>query len=121
MQPQWRDRLEELQHEWQQARRDHPRVLIAAVTAVCLVAVATIGGTVWFVSGLRSGLPDNDATARIGVMDQATSVLDVHDELAFTIYKQQRVDVQLSERSPNLTRAIISLDDHLFDEHPRSG
>jgi len=117
MQPQRRDRLAELEREWQRARRDHPRVLVAAVAAVIVVAAVTIGGTFWFVAGLRAGLPDNDAIGRIGVMDQATSVFDIHDQPAFTIYKEQRVDVPLSDISPNLTRAILSIEDQRFYEH----
>ena len=56
----------------------------SAIVAVLLVGVGTIGGTIWFVAGLRAGLPDDDAISRMGVMDQATSVFDLHDELAFT-------------------------------------
>ena len=39
---------------------------------------------------------------RIGEMDQATAVFDDKDQLAFTIFKEQRIEVPLSEISPNL-------------------
>jgi penicillin-binding protein 1A len=54
---------------------------------------------------------------RIGEMDQATAVFDDKDHLAFTIFKEQRIDVQLSAVSPNLTKAITSIEDQRFFEH----
>src|SRR6185295_15950197 len=95
-------RLDDLKHEWLRARRDHPRIAIGVVTAFGLAAVLTVGGAAWFVKGLREGLPDRAAIERMGVMDQATSVFDNKDQLAFTIFKEQRIDVPLAEISPNL-------------------
>jgi 1A family penicillin-binding protein len=74
-------------------------------------------GGISFLSRLREGLPDLDALRRIGEMDQATAVFDDSDQLAFTIFKEQRIEVPLSEISPNLTRALIAIEDQRFNEH----
>src|SRR6266545_6593420 len=113
----WRGRLAQLKDEWERARIEHPQIAFAAIGAFALAALLTIGGTFWFLASLRNGLPDNEAIGRIGVMDQATSVFDSKDQLAFTIFKEQRVDVPLEEISPNLTRAILAVEDQRFYEH----
>jgi 1A family penicillin-binding protein len=112
-----RHRVDELTHEWDEARRLHPRVVIGVVAALALVAVLSVIGGVWFVVELRNGFPDQDAMRRIGEMDQATAVFDTEDHLAFTIFKEQRIEVPLSEVSPNLTKAITSIEDQRFYEH----
>ena len=109
--------LAELARDWRNARARHPR-LTAAILTGFLVAVAgfTIGG-IWLLTSLRSGLPDTDALHRMTEMDQATAVLDARDQLAFTIYKEQRIEVPLSRISPNLTRALLATEDQRFYQH----
>jgi 1A family penicillin-binding protein len=112
-----RQRVDELKREWDQARRHHPRIVLGVVAAFVLIAALSAIGSVWFLIGLRDGLPDQDAMRRIGEMDQATAVFDNQDRLAFTIFKEQRIEVPLSEVSPNLTKAITSIEDQRFYEH----
>jgi 1A family penicillin-binding protein len=50
-------------------------------------------------------------------MNQATAVFDAEDRLAFTIFKEQRIEVTLSEISPNLVRAILAVEDQRFYDH----
>jgi penicillin-binding protein 1A len=102
---------------WREARRRHPRLVPALIVAFMLVAIVTTGGGGWFLMSLRHGLPDNDAIQRIGDMDQATAVFDASDRLAFTIYKEQRMEVPLSEISPNLVHAILDIEDQRFYQH----
>jgi 1A family penicillin-binding protein len=109
--------MDELKREWLNAKREHPRLAIGVVTAFGLVAVLSVCGAAWFVNGLRDGLPDREAIGRMGVMDQATSVFDDKDQLAFTIFKEQRIDVPLSGISPNLVRALIAIEDQRFFDH----
>jgi len=113
----FRGMLAELARDWRNARARHPRLTSAVLTGF-LVAVAafTIGG-IWLLTSLRSGLPDTDALHRMTEMDQATAVLDAHDQLAFTIYKEQRIEVPLSRISPNLTRALLATEDQRFYQH----
>jgi penicillin-binding protein 1A len=50
-------------------------------------------------------------------MAQATTLLDVNDHHAFTIYEEQRIDVPLERVSPHLIKAIIAVEDQRFYEH----
>jgi len=109
--------MDELQREWHEARRRHPRLVLGVAAAFLLIAILPTVGGVWFLANLRNGLPDRDAMQRIGEMDQATAVFDDKDRLAFTIFKEQRIEVPLSAVSPNLTKAIISIEDQRFYDH----
>ena len=109
--------MDELMRVWHEARRRHPRIAVGVVAAFVLIAVISGGGSVLFLTGLRDGLPDLDALRRIGEMDQATAVFDDKDALAFTIFKEQRIEVPLTEVSPNLTKAITSIEDQRFFDH----
>jgi 1A family penicillin-binding protein len=92
--------------------------MVAGVAvAFALAVVLSISGVVIAASSLRSGLPNLDALRRIGEMDQATAVFDASDRLAFTIYKEQRIDVPLEEVSPHLLRALIAIEDQRFYSH----
>src|SRR5262249_18202627 len=42
---------------------------------------------------------------------------DAADSLAFTIFKEQRIEIPLSQVSPNLVRALIAIEDQRFYEH----
>jgi 1A family penicillin-binding protein len=47
----------------------------------------------------------------------ATAVFDDKDQLAFTIFKEQRIEVPLAEISPNLIHALIAVEDQRFYDH----
>jgi 1A family penicillin-binding protein len=117
MASQMRRRLAELKREWHEARRRHPRIVPGVATAFALTAILSLSGGIWFLSGLRDGLPNLDALRRIGEMDQATAVFDDADRLAFTVFKEQRIEVPLAEISPNLTKALIAIEDQRFNDH----
>jgi 1A family penicillin-binding protein len=107
----------ELAREWREARHRHPRIAAGVVGVALLVATASVIATMWFLIGLRQGLPDLDALRRIGEMDQATTVFDDADRLAFTIYKEQRMEVPLSDVSPHLIHALTAIEDQRFYDH----
>src|SRR5262245_1061950 len=88
--------LDELWREWRELRRNRPGVAIGVVATAFVLSIAPVVLTIWFVISLEHGLPDLDALQRIGEMDQATSVFDDGDKLAFTIYKEQRIEVPLA-------------------------
>src|SRR4051812_6333845 len=112
-----RERVNGLVEDWLATRRKYPRLGPALLIAFALVAVAALAGGTWFVNSLRQGLPDDKAMRKIGDMDQATAVFDASDQLAFTIYKEQRIDVPLDQISPNLVRAILDIEDQRFYTH----
>src|SRR5262245_9003924 len=94
-----------------------PRTLIA------VVALLSIG---WFTAGaslayltydLTSGLPDRQTLRGMGDMVQSTTIFDAKDRPAFTIFKEQRIEVPLDRISPNLINAVISVEDQRFYDH----
>ena len=112
------NRLTQLKREWTTARSRHPRLVLTVSAAFLFVALATIGGGLWFLAGLRHGLPESDAMGRMGSdMAQSTAVFDNRDQIAFTIYKEQRIQVPLAEISPNLVKALIAVEDQRFYDH----
>jgi len=111
------ERMDELKRQWHAVRQHHPRLVLGVAASLLLVAVVSTVGGIWSFVGLRDGLPDQAAMRRIGEMDQATAVFDRNDRLAFTIFKEQRIDVPLSKVSPNLTKAITAIEDQRFFEH----
>jgi len=112
-----RRQLDELSREWREVRYHHPKTSFAVLAVAALVAVTPFVLGTWFVISLFQGLPDRDAIGRIGEMDQATSVYDDADKLAFTIYKEQRIDVPLSSVSPHAIHALIAIEDQRFYDH----
>lgn len=112
-----RSRLDSWRREFDQVRQTHPQLVRAVLlTSAALLLVACVASG-WFVVSLRRGLPNVDALRRIGEMDQATAVFDRNDRLAFTIFKEQRIDVPLAQMSPNLTKAVLAIEDQRFYDH----
>jgi 1A family penicillin-binding protein len=111
------DRSDELKQHWRRAREQHPRLALSVVVAFAVVLFCSVGAVTAFAISLRSGLPNIEAIRRIGEMDQATAVFDSTDTVAFTIYKEQRIDVPLTEVSPNLVKALIAIEDQRFYDH----
>ena len=96
-------RLQAIDRKW-----IHAGLAVCAVLALAAVA---------YTASLFRGLPDENALGQMGKMDEATTVYDAHDKLAFTIFKEQRLDVPLAEISPNLLKAIVAIEDQRFYDH----
>jgi 1A family penicillin-binding protein len=112
-----RDRIDELKREWEIARQQHPKLVYSVLGGTGLVAAVILIMTLVFLVNLPKGLPDAAALSKIGEMDQATAVFDATDSLAFTIYKEQRIEVPLTEISPRLIQALIATEDQRFYDH----
>jgi len=94
-----------------------PRTLQAGIIALGLLLVVLSGWIVWFAFDITTGLPDRHAVGGLGDMAQATTILDASDRPAFTIYKEQRLEIPLDKMSPNLIKAVTSVEDQRFYEH----
>ena len=94
-----------------------PRTLIAIVAVLAMLVFAAGGWAVWFSYELTAGLPDRAALKAIGDMAQATTILDAADQPAFTIFKEQRLDVPIERMSPTLIKAVVAVEDQRFYEH----
>ena len=112
-----RARLDELFRTSVAAARRHPGAVRAVTASFAVVVVLSLVGGLWLFASLRRGLPDNEAVGRIGEMDEATTVYDRSDSLAFTIFKEQRIEEPLSAISPNLVRALVAIEDQRFYDH----
>src|SRR5262245_61590676 len=108
---------DELSREWREARAREPRLVLGVVCIAALAATAPVFAGSWFLVSLRDGFPDIAAIQKIGEMDQATAVFDEQDRLAFTIYKEQRIEVPLGQVSPDVVRALTAIEDQRFYEH----
>ena len=109
--------MAELSREWREARFQHPRLAAMVLAVASIAAAAPLVLGIWFLVTLRDGFPDVDALQRIGEMDQATAVFDEQDRLAFTIYKEQRIEVPLTEVSEYVVRALTAIEDQRFYDH----
>ncbi len=97
--------------------RAHHRVFAAAIVAIAVVLWGAVAAGAWFARDVLVGLPDRQELRGVGAMAQATTLLDVHDRPAFTIYQEQRIEVPLSRVSPHLVRAMLAIEDQRFYEH----
>ena len=77
----------------------------------------TVGAAVWFVRDIATDLPDDQGLREVTAMAQATTLLDIHGQSTFTIYREQRIEVPLSRVSRNLIQAVLAVEDQRFYEH----
>jgi len=80
------------------------------------LGAAAIGAACYDRVGVTS-LPDKSQIQGMATMAQATTLLDARDRHAFTIYREQRIEVPLSRISPHLVRAIVAVEDQRFYDH----
>src|SRR6185503_2893312 len=97
--------------------RAHRRTFVGAVVTLSLLMWAVAATGLWLIVGVASGLPDNNALRGVGSMARATTVLDASGATAFTIYKEQRIEVPLSQVSPHLISALVAIEDQRFFDH----
>src|SRR5687767_10264228 len=97
--------------------RAHRRLFCAAVVSLALFIWTAVGAGVWVMVGVAHGLPDATALRGIGSMAMATTVFDSADVPAFTIFKEQRIEVPLTSVSPHLIAAILAVEDQRFFDH----
>jgi penicillin-binding protein 1A len=103
----------DLPRTWQRHGQLAGRLAVMSIVAAAL----SFALSAWYLASLVSDLPDADAIANIGDMDQATTVYDSQDKLAFTIFTERRMEVPLSDVSPHLVQAILAIEDQRFYQH----
>ena len=94
-----------------------PRTLAATVAVLAIAVLSLGGGVAWFAYDLTTGLPNRQALRDIGDMVQSTTIFDAGDRPAFTIFKEQRIEVPLEKVSQNVINAVISVEDQRFFDH----
>jgi membrane peptidoglycan carboxypeptidase len=78
---------------------------------------AAVIGSIWYARDIIIAVPAAEELRRIGSMDQATTLFDRTDKPAFTIFKEQRIEVPLARVSPHLVDAILAIEDQRFYDH----
>jgi 1A family penicillin-binding protein len=97
--------------------RGRPRTLVFLVGVCAIVSFLAAGTAAWFSYELTAGLPARDAIAGLGDMAQSTTIFDASDRPAFTIFKEQRIEIPLDRMSPNFLKAVLSVEDQRFYDH----
>src|SRR5262249_52052420 len=97
--------------------RGHALGARAAIAAVSLLSWMAVIGLTWFAVDLIRSTPRKNELGHVGDMARATTLLASDGRPAFTIFKEQRIEVPLSQVSPLLVKAILSIEDQRFYEH----
>ena len=97
--------------------RAHHKAFAAAVVVLAVIMWGAVAASAWFARDILSGLPHREALREVSTMAQATTLLDVHNKPAFTIYREQRIEMPLARVSPHLVRAVIAVEDQRFYDH----
>src|SRR5262245_37251157 len=109
-----RNQINRLLIQWNQLRDAHPREARAAIRVSAAAAVVCFVAATWFLLSLTRSLPDQESLTRMTEMAQATAVYDSSDALAFTIFKEQRIDVPLEAMGPYVVKALVAVEDQRF-------
>jgi penicillin-binding protein 1A len=94
-----------------------PRTLVATISVLAVAVLGSAGWVAWFAYDLTTGLPNRQALRDMGDMVQSTTIFDASDRPAFTIFKEQRIEVPLQKMSQNFVNAVISVEDQRFFDH----
>ncbi|HXG56294.1 MAG TPA: PBP1A family penicillin-binding protein [Vicinamibacterales bacterium] len=94
-----------------------PRFLTGLVGVMAVVLFLVSGYATWLAYDITAGLPNRDRLREMGDMAQSTTLFDIHDKPVFTIFKEQRIEVPFEKMSPNLIKAVVSVEDQRFYEH----
>jgi len=94
-----------------------PRLLVSTIAVLAVAMFLVAGWAGWFSYDLIAHVPSKKALKALGDMAQATTILDASDKSAFIIFKEQRIEVPIEKISPNLIKAVISVEDQRFYEH----
>ncbi len=70
-----------------------PRAMTVAIVLMALGLTVGSGALAWFAYDLTAGLPTRAQVRALGEMAQSTTILDARDVPAFTIFKEQRLEV----------------------------
>jgi len=105
-----RERLEPIE-------RAHPNAFVAGAIAAVTLVLVFLGGSMWLVYDVFHDLPSASELRDVGSMAQATTLYDRNNRPAFTIFQERRIETPLSDISPHLVHAIISVEDQRFYEH----
>jgi 1A family penicillin-binding protein len=85
-------------------------------TAIALTFLLLVGYG-WFVAGLVADIPSREELGAFRAMPSANLLYDSADQEVFTIAKEHRIEVPLTEVSRPLIQAVIAIEDRRFFDH----
>ena len=91
--------------------------MLTALIVLCLASWTATGAVIGLAYTTLRGLPGPDAVRGAASMAHATTITDAKGRHAFTIFEEQRLQIPLSRVSPNLTRAMLAVEDRRFYAH----
>jgi penicillin-binding protein 1A len=109
--------LEHLQAMTSSLVRRHNRLFVALIIAVAAGFWAAMGASAVFGHQVLGALPDRHALSRVTEMARASVFYDRDGRPAFTIFKEQRIEVPLDRMSPHVKAAIVAVEDQRFFDH----
>lgn len=84
----------------------------------CAVAlVVFLAGFGWVLTDLLASIPGKAELKAFSAMASANVLYDISDKEVFTIGKEQRIEVPLSQMSPILIKAVLAIEDRRFWDH----
>ncbi|HEX6215983.1 MAG TPA: PBP1A family penicillin-binding protein [Vicinamibacterales bacterium] len=81
------------------------------------VIVVFLAGFSWVFGNLIGSVPTPDELRAFTAMPTANILFDASDREVFTIAKEHRIEVPLTEVSPILIKAVVAIEDRRFYEH----
>jgi membrane peptidoglycan carboxypeptidase len=99
------------------AAQGRSRILAAAIIALACFLLVGSTAIVWAAYEITADLPQKNDIRDLADMAQATTIYDDDDQAVFTIFREQRIEVPLEKISPNLIKAVLSVEDQRFYEH----
>ncbi|HYE87204.1 MAG TPA: PBP1A family penicillin-binding protein [Vicinamibacterales bacterium] len=79
--------------------------------------VVFLAGFGWLLVDLLGSIPGKAELKAFSDMPSANVLYDIADREVFTIAKEQRIEIPLSQMSPVLVKAVIAIEDRRFWDH----
>ena len=79
--------------------------------------VVFLAGFGWVLTDLLGSIPSKAELKAFSVVPSAHVLYDIADREVFTIAKEQRIEVPLSQVSPILIKAVVAIEDRRFWDH----
>lgn len=95
----------------------HRRVALGAAVLLFVALIVTTVSAARFAEGVLSNLPDREQLKHMGRMAQSTTLFDAQGVPAFTLSKEERIEVPLAAMSPRLVKALLAIEDQRFFDH----
>ena len=95
----------------------HARTFVWVMVVVGIVFWFSMGATILFAHQLFDGLPERRNISQVTHMARSSVFYDIKGRPAFTIYKEQRLEVPLSQMAPQLKKATLAIEDQRFYDH----